>query len=59
MEKESEKQLITKQYGWHLLAIEAAKFCNTSFFDIMATPATEVAGIGVLMFYKGILNTLN
>lgn len=33
------------QFGWHLLARDVAKWCNTTFFDILDKPALDIFGI--------------
>lgn len=38
-----------KEYGWYLMAKEIAKFCNTTYFDIMSRSSIEVLGLMIIM----------
>ena len=44
-EVQEQKKEISKRYGWIFLAKEVAEFSNCSLFQIMDTPALEVAGL--------------
>lgn len=53
------KAEIYKQVGWHFLGKSCADYCNCSFFEIMNTPAQEVAGLAALIHQASIYNSNN
>jgi hypothetical protein len=36
-------------YGWYILAHEVSDYTKCTFFEVMALPAIEVAGMAVLI----------
>lgn len=52
------KKQINKSFGWHFLAKECSDFYNCSFFEIMNTPALEVAGLAAIIQQKALYNSL-
>lgn len=51
-EKAKQKQNLMKVYGWHWHVEDVAKYTNSSYFEIMKQPFTDILGIIVLMYAR-------
>jgi hypothetical protein len=50
------KNDIYNVFGWHMMAKDISTYTNSSFFDVMNTPANQVAGLAFLMHNHSIYN---
>jgi hypothetical protein len=51
-EKLQQKQQMMKVFGWHWHVEDVAKYTNSSYFEIMMQPFTDILGIIALMYAK-------